>query len=507
MNHARSAAARHGLSVGFLTEGTYPYAGGGVSTWSQMLLTGLSSIDFHVIAATSQPFEPLRYETPANVRSVVQIPLWGASVIDSLRGTTKATGLLQQRLDTTDQAIANEFLPAFRTWLRCLYENIAAFSPEQCGETLLNLAFFLRRYDYGQTFRSQAVWQAFIAAIEAWYRPAPGGVQVDVRYTLEDVSVALSWMSALFRPLALTPPAVHLFHATVAAPVSLLGVVARLESETPFLLTEHGVYLRERTIDISAADDMSFFQKYFLLRSADVMARTGYHFADLIAPVCDFNARWEIQLGAEPDKVRIIYNAVDSERFRPRPRQPQTPERPTVVMVANVVPIKDVVALIQAAARVEKRIPNVQFLLYGSLEADPDYVAQCRALISTLDLHETVTLEGRHAQPELVYPQGDITVLASISEAFPFTVLESMSCARPVVATDVGGVSEALAEAGLLVPPRAPERLADAIVALLLDPERRQEMGAYGRARVLQHFTIDHLLNSYKEVYTTLNQM
>ncbi len=99
---------------------------------------------------------------------------------------------------------------------------------------------------------------------------------------------------------------------------------------------------------------------------------------------------------------------------------------------------------------------------------------------------------------------GDISVLSSISEGFPYTVLESMSCARPVVATDVGGVSEALEGFGIVVPPRDFEALGAAAVQLLRDDELRLELGRRAREQVLARYRTSQSVAAYRELYGRL---
>src|SRR5206468_454132 len=97
----------------------------------------------------------------------------------------------------------------------------------------------------------------------------------------------------------------------------------------------------------------------------------------------------------------------------------------------------------------------------------------------------------------------DLFASSSIHEGLSLTILEAMACELPVVATRVGGTPEAVADAqtGLLVPPRAPQALADALLALAASPERRRAMGCAGRLRAIQHFTIDRMLDSYLTAY------
>src|SRR3954452_19134597 len=96
--------------------------------------------------------------------------------------------------------------------------------------------------------------------------------------------------------------------------------------------------------------------------------------------------------------------------------------------------------------------------------------------------------------------------MASISEAFPYALIEAMLCGAAVVATDVGGVSEALGDAGTLVNARDPERMAESIASLLNSREERQRMGAAARARALEHFTEEKFVEEYTESYRVLNE-
>ena len=93
-------------------------------------------------------------------------------------------------------------------------------------------------------------------------------------------------------------------------------------------------------------------------------------------------------------------------------------------------------------------------------------------------------------------------VLCSIAEGFPYTLIEAMTCGRPCVATDVGGVGEAVADTGMIVPPRSPEALADACLTLLQDASLRRKLGAAARMRALEYFTVDRAISAFDEIYT-----
>jgi glycosyltransferase involved in cell wall biosynthesis len=99
-----------------------------------------------------------------------------------------------------------------------------------------------------------------------------------------------------------------------------------------------------------------------------------------------------------------------------------------------------------------------------------------------------------------------VVALTSVSEGFPVTVIEAMACGRPMVCTNVGGVSEAVADAGIVVSPGDHLAVARACVTLLRDDELRHRMGQAARARVLRLFTLDESLASYRRVYEHLTE-
>lgn len=118
-----------------------------------------------------------------------------------------------------------------------------------------------------------------------------------------------------------------------------------------------------------------------------------------------------------------------------------------------------------------------------------------------LDLSDTVTFEGHNPNISTAYREADITVQSSVSEAFPYSVIESMMSGVPMVATDVGGTREALGTTGILVPSRNPEALAEAIRQLAVDPDRRRALGLQARARALQHFEISTAMMAFLNLY------
>ncbi|NVK85823.1 MAG: glycosyltransferase, partial [Cytophagia bacterium] len=175
---------------------------------------------------------------------------------------------------------------------------------------------------------------------------------------------------------------------------------------------------------------------------------------------------------------------------------------PTVVAAARIFELKDVLTMIRSCAVVREKIPNVQYLVYGDKNAVPEYTKKCEDLIKELKLENNFFLKGFHSEPHLIFSEGDISILTSISEGFPFTVLESMSCGVPVVATDVGGVAEAIdAVSGFVCKPRDPKAIGERVIQLLTDQELRESMSRKGRQRVIDNFTLDIFIDAYERVY------
>src|SRR5205807_5494697 len=135
---------------------------------------------------------------------------------------------------------------------------------------------------------------------------------------------------------------------------------------------------------------------------------------------------------------------------------------------------------------------------------------ECRAALAslarTLGLEGRVHFAGQRPNEPNLHHLFDVSVLCSLSEGFPNSVVEAMAAARAIVATDVGGVAEAVAdgESGLLVPPSNGERLAAAIDELLLDPKRRAMLGAAALERARRHYSAAGVLGSLEALYDRL---
>jgi glycosyltransferase involved in cell wall biosynthesis len=215
--------------------------------------------------------------------------------------------------------------------------------------------------------------------------------------------------------------------------------------------------------------------------------------------------------GVRPERIAVVPNFVDEVSFAPLPSEQRAamlyelgvPDHAVVVgIVANLSPVKDHATLLRAAALLAPRWPRLHLVLIG----DGECRAALEALTYGLGLEGRVHLAGQRSNTPNPHQLFDVSVLCSVSEGFPNSIVEAMAAARPVVATDVGGVADAVSdgETGLLVQPSNPERLAAAVEELLLDPARRRTMGLAGSDRARARYHADTVVPSLEALYDRL---
>jgi glycosyltransferase involved in cell wall biosynthesis len=239
--------------------------------------------------------------------------------------------------------------------------------------------------------------------------------------------------------------------------------------------------------------------KVLLLSFFRALAGGGYLIADALTPHSSYNRRWQVQHGADPARMWTMYNGVATDDFPPAESEP---DRPTIVFMGRVDPLKDLHTLIRAFADVRARVPAARLRIFGGTPAGNElYHRSCVQLIEDLGLSDCAALEGKLESQVDAYHAATLVALTSISEGFPYTVIEAMACGRPVVCTNVGGVAEAVADAGFVVSPRDHRAVADACVTLLTDHDLRARLAATARSRVLELFTLRQSVDAYRQVY------
>lgn len=439
-----------------------------------------------------------KYELSDNVKSIIQVPLWSPEEpFDCVDYNLKYSKVLEKRGETTDEIISSIFIPNFERLIRQIY------SEEHCIDELdkcfYNLWRFFQKYDYKLTMSSSPVWESFCNSVKSLL---PQEELIDT--TMEDLTIALRWLYRFLIPITIDVPKVDISHVTISGITILPALAAKYKHKTPILITEHGVFIRERLLAISSSN-YSYFLKRILIKFSECITRLAYFHAAKISTVSKFNMSWEKFYGADADKIKVIYNGVNHNVFKPREKPTHLEGIPTVVAAARIFDLKDIITMIKTCNVVKETIPNVQFLIYGNKDAVPEYTKECEALIEELSLQSNFKLLGFHKQPELIYSEGDISILTSISEGFPYTVIESMSSGVPIVSTDVGGVSEALDEnCGYICKPKNHEEIGKRVIELLQNEELRKRMGENAREKVIANFTIENFIMDFENMYNSL---
>ena len=478
-----------------ILEGTYPFNGGGVSTWAHMLCNKVKNVNYTLYSINADFEQKSKYELSENVKKVIQVPLWSPlEPQELLNYGKKYYKTVNKKVQNDESIISTVFIPIFDRLLHHIYD----VNPdvEEIDDTIFEMWNFFQKHDYKKTMKSMAVWNCFRKTVSEV-------IAKDNHYdaTLYDFTVGMRWMYRFLIPLSIDVPKVDISHLTISGFPVIPALVLKYKFGTPIVATEHGVFIRERLIAINSSE-YSFFLKNFLIKFSECITRLVYYKADIILSVNKFNMSWEKLYGANPKKIDVIYNGIDHELFVPAPKPAHLENIPTVVAAARIFELKDILTMIKSCEVVKRQIPNVKFLVYGDNNAVPEYTQECNSLIRKLGLENNFLLAGYHEKPHQLFCEGDVSLLTSISEGFPYTVLESMSCGIPVVATDVGGVAEALDEkCGFLCKPKDHEAIGEKVVTLLQNAELRKQMGAYARKKVIDNFTIDKFTKEYEIAY------
>jgi glycosyltransferase involved in cell wall biosynthesis len=219
--------------------------------------------------------------------------------------------------------------------------------------------------------------------------------------------------------------------------------------------------------------------------------------------VCEAERRIAASIGPAK-RTRVVYNGL--EPLAPAPPDPEVARLseagPLICTVAELQAPKGVTTLVAAIPAVVERFPEAHLVVAGDgLERQ-----RLEQQIAELGVAEHVRLLGSIENVAGLLGATDVFVQPGWSESFPYSILEAMGMAMPIVATDVGGVGEAVEDqvTGRLVPPQDPAALAQAILDLLSDPERAKALAEAAKARMMSRFRlgrmIDETLGVYREI-------
>lgn len=288
---------------------------------------------------------------------------------------------------------------------------------------------------------------------------------------------------------AMAPDVVH-------AHSSKAGAVARmaraLRSGVPVIYSPHGYAFA------------GHFDLELERRAYRLIERALAPLASRVLCVCAAEGRLAAEVG-RADRVRVAYNGVKpiSEPLGADPVMVEAKRSgPVIGALTQLRPGKGLETLLDAMVLVLRRHPQAQLVVWGDGPDLGDLQSRSRAL----GICDHVRFPGSTTDPVRVLAGADVVAFPSLAEAFPYVILEAMSAARPIVASDVGGIAEALGggSAGVLVPPADSPALAQALAVLLDDPDRARALASTAHDRVVTEFTVDNMLSGVLNVYREL---
>ncbi len=494
-----SPSAETQADICLFLEGTYPYVVGGVSTWIHELIEAQSHLTFDIVAILSPGSDTTpRYKIPGNIRNITEV-------------------YLQQMPDGIEHMPAKQKADLFKR-LEMPLLNIQTRANIKHLEKLLGI---LHSYQYPLgshiLMDSKEAWRMLLRMYNS---------------TMGDSSFLdyfWSWRAlfgGLFSILLAPMPKASVYHALCTGYAGLFLARAHIETGKPCMITEHGIYTNERRIEIASADwlDDGNALNFNVVKSLternlrDFWVDTFTGYSRLCYEVCDYiitlyegNKDLQISDGADPEKLWVIPNGIDYERYSSIERSNDHP--PTIALIGRVVPIKDIKTYIRVAQILQEKVPDLQALILGPTDEDEDYHSECVEMVEHYNLQDVVKFTGKVKIDEYL-GKIDVLVLTSISEAQPLVILEAGAIGIPSVATDVGSCREMiyghhheypeLGVAGGIGRLSNPQDIAAEVGKLLLNREHYKQCSNAIKKRVEKYYNKKDLHNTYRNMYELL---
>jgi glycosyltransferase involved in cell wall biosynthesis len=492
--------------VCLLLEGTFPFVRGGVSSWVNEMLKAYPQTRFAIvfIGSREQDYNGAAYALPDNVVHFETHYLYERSAADAQR-PREIEG------DAAAFAKSAELHAALRGVRGADVGALMAEMVPTLGEHgALNEAQFLA---------SRQSWE-FI--VEQYDKYCTDPSFTDYFWTVRIMHKPLWQLANVAEKLI---PA-RVYHTISTGYAGFLGALLHYRTGRPLLISEHGIYTKERKIDLLQSqwirDNRGAFERdisrisYFRelwVRFFEAIGKLAYDAADEIVALYEANRQRQVADGAAAERTRSIPNGVDVDGLAPLVAQRVEGRHRVVALIGRVVPIKDIKTFIRAMFVASRSMPDIEGWIIGPEEEDPAYALECRALVESLGLAENVKFLG-FQRIDAVLPKIDVIALTSISEALPLVVLEGFAAGIPSITTDVGacrqmieGFSDedrALGSAGSVVQIANPAAFAQAVVALLNDDTRWQAAQQAGLERVRRYYTKAQMTDSYQALYNQL---
>jgi glycosyltransferase involved in cell wall biosynthesis len=501
------AAKSNMTDICLVLEGTYPYVSGGVSTWVHQIINMFPQWTFSLffLGAQRDPKAKYKYQLPPNVKVVEEVHLFDDAADGGMLG-----------------GIGGKWKPFYES-----VRKLGVRTPTGDASDLDLVRGLLKhvadhpRVGFDTFWKNQETWDV---AIEIYDRYASDESFLDFYWTLRFLIQPLWKLARAMNRL----PQAKLYHTACTGYAGMAAAMASAETGRPMLLTEHGIYLRERIADICRSqwipdqpvrfpnlDEPLGLLRRLWIGFFDVVGRMAYQQSSEIVSLFGKNADAQIHFGADPAKITIIPNGIKTEEFaalktQRDDRRQREPQSQVVGFLGRVVSIKDVKTLLRTARKVCDALPTATFLVAGPHEEEPEYYRECVELMNQLGVQEQVKFLGPTQRNEFL-PKLDVMILSSISEGLPFVIIESLAAGVPVVSTDVGACSELLngrpgetptfGAAGLIAEIANSDELAAHLVRVLTDRALLDQMTESGLRRVEKLYHENAIRDAYQQLY------
>lgn len=471
------------MKICIVAEGCYPYVVGGVSGWIHSLIQSFPEQEFILlsIVANRSLRGKFAYELPENLMQVYEIYL------EDFDWEQNEDRRHKFRLNKEEYMAMRSIVLNQKTDWDVLFDLFR------------NKKFSIDDLLMGPDF--------FKIARECYKKRYPHIVFSDFLWTLRSIYLPL------FLILKTEVPQADLYHCVATGYAGILGCMANHFHGSKLLISEHGIYTREREEELIKAKWVAGIYKNIWIEQFKKMSLLAYQRADLITSLYGHARELQIELGCPPEKTRITPNGVNTTRLKNLPaKKSEDADYINVGAILRVTPIKDVKSMIQAFAFAKKKVKNLKLWIMGPCDEDEEYANECFELVENLQL-EDIVFTGRIDIKEYLGKM-DFTILTSISEGQPLTILESYAAKKPVIATDVGNCRELIygeegdtfGTAGILTHIMNLQEIANAMVELSENKKLRLSMGENGYQRVNHGYRIEDMSKTYHNIYETFEK-
>lgn len=468
------------MKICILAEGSYPYVLGGVSSWINTLIRSCPEHEFiiYAIGADSSKKGQYKYEIPSNVESIVEVFLDNMELQDGIKG--KQFSFKEEHKDALQNLLnGDEFSwdSIFEFFNKGNFKNMTEFF---MSKNFFNLVKGTYKDKYPYTPFTEFLW-----TIRSMY-------------------------TTLFYLLTQKMPKADIYHSVSTGYAGILAAYGKYLYGSPFILSEHGIYTREREEEIIKSNWIKGYHKEIWIKFFVNLSRAAYESSDLVISLFEDNKELQIGLGCPEDKIVIIPNGVDVSLYENIPKK----EDDSVInigTIARVVSIKDIKTMLLSFQVVKQEVPNAKFYIMGPTEEDEEYYEECKHLVEHLKIQD-VQFTGTIKVLDYIGKM-DMLVLTSISEGQPLSIMEGMAAKKPQVCTNVGhcrgllyGDGDYYGKSGFICYVMDYIGIGEAIIKLCKDKDLRETMGQNGYERVISLYTKSGFINKYKDLYENFNK-